>query len=54
MLDCHVEAKIKGALAQDAAYLALTRPCTKTDEFPVSVKVVESWDWMAVVEKALW
>lgn len=54
MLHCHVEAKIKGVLAQDAAYLALIRPWTKTDLFPVSVKASESRDWMAVVEKALW
>lgn len=49
MLDCHVKAKTKKKKKerwlQDAAYLALSRPWTKADEFPVSDKiVVESLD----------
>lgn len=52
MLYCDVEAK-KGALAQDAAYLLLTRPWTYAAELPVRLRVVDSWDWMAAVLKAL-
>lgn len=44
VLDCYIEAKPKRGLVQDATYLTFTSPWTKTDELPVSVKAVESWD----------